>query len=514
MDVKVTTTGGVTFRPRLTDEPVYTESVSSCGPESATIPCVLDADRRTGLLGAEVVISGGGGVAWFGRVNDYKPGSLLCEGYHARYSDVPRPLDYVNSKCTGFVMGSDSYYRSSVSSGIEPSINEDGQLVFRFPSGQAIATGAWNLAYWYPRFRSIRGTATPSYFQATYHRSSVAYMRIRVLPCDETGIKDATVLALIDSGTGASDGTITVDNSSHAGLGFLVEVIITTGYTPSSDHNVTLTIGISDVSPDITTPDANDHMTVIADEVVQDILGATGVPTGGRKDPLTDLMFEPDSTDAEKVAEIAKRTGLEFYWRKSAPDAAPTAYLSPRATTPLYYTDTTLPTVSADLADGALTDYYNALHIIGTRDLVRWVRWARPYKKKRVFQDRPYVWHYDDPTPASNPLTGTGINRTGVLNLTGYAADLTTTVAAWFADNGRRKISGTVTAAQFYDLTGNAVNPSAVRCNELIRLNTEEWGLVDCRIESVEHVGDGLAKVTVGKPAADFAGLLDRLQKG
>ena len=509
MQAEISPNGAATFIVEAAPgtDITYSESVDACGPATATIAAYLTDAQQAAILGADVILRSAVDVEWFGRVDSYKNGVLTCAGKHAGLSDVPRPADYVNSHGVGFRPVAESAEAARYSKDLVANVGDDGKVSVSVTSGSAIAAG-YTGAWWFPRFANVRD-ASANAASITWHRHTVANYRLRVYSCTSTGLRGDKLWEQA-AGTGSTDGTVTADDlantGSNAGNGYLFYIEVTTGYTPG----VNATSFIQPRIYDLGVTASATYIDMTPNRVMRD-----AIQGGDRESQLAnvddsistefdDLMFDLSSTDADKIAEVCKRTGFEFFWRWDTSRLS-RPHFRPQPTTPLYYVDATDPNVTADLTFGAVKDYYDGLYVIGQK--VR--HWGGPSGWSFLATD-PWCWHYDDPSPSSNPLTATGIHRAGIVDCTGYTGSQSGIVSAFFADNGRLKVSGTIAAAGVTLLDGTKVNPASIRSNELIRVNTRQ-GTIDARITQVDHVGELSATITVGDKAQDFESVLARL---
>jgi hypothetical protein len=467
MTATVTPVGGAARPLELAEEPTWTLAEQG-GFKDAT--CELKSaidDVRC----AELSLWGPSGPEWFGHVKGIDGRTVTGEGWQARLEDLRRGACY----------HTDYYGRwGEWASEPAPYLRVPTVSTSSTETSLSVSFSAGWLSGWYRNGHELIFPQTSS----------------GSITLSWTGNGDGIYIGVLKSGLSsgevlfesiAASGTQTVSFASVTGL--VLCAYRPTGVSLGGERTITFT-GITVRGTSVAT--VNDI------NVVNHVLDACGplIPArdlSGDTTALTDLWFEADATELEKLAHILKYVDRRFWFEPRLIGGVyrPCACYAPRPTEPRYSLVEDGTSVICDLV-GVSTEPLASIVRVLYRDAA-----GRPR-----YIDVPDT----DPT---HFLVHEGITKYAVTSAdTNNTALATAQGQRYLMDAGRDQVQGTVA------LRGapGGIPACEYLPGELIRLTSRERGVVVSRITSATYKGPYHADLTLDD-TPDFEGLIRRMNR-
>jgi len=433
------------------------------GYEAATIPCLLDDEEHSTVLGATVRIHGVTGIVWQGIVTrrPRRGEPLLAQGWGWCGTLGRRKVLYAKTDFPGKL----SEYRPASTYGSAFTANiENGTIKIAQSPGTSCSAGDW-MAYYYwgdlplDRLEFTANVAHPDVALRIY--SSDAPMATSTLVYNKTA-------------TGSQTGQ-TADLGGKRGFLILCYVEVTPSTPSRMDKYVTMSSAVlygTDVTP-LTT--AN-----LVTDILENEIDVRYMPTVGGFIEAEPTVIEPlefDATDANtKLREITKYAAYDFGWYMEGQQCLP--HWTPTSTTPDYVIRIE-DAESYDIDESSLDELVSAVVV-----------------KYEDANGTPTTATVMDTDPA-HPLVQLGIVRYGEVEAqTASAATAADIGSLYLSERGRAQVKGSVTTRTVYTATGAPAYLPDIRCGRMALVAFPD-GQRQCIIERVECVGDSIATITL-----------------
>lgn len=461
--VTVKPQGREEYALKLNGPPVFS-AAQGIGYEAATIPCELSEWEREGVLGATVHIHGTG---WRGivtrRPSDHEP--LLARGWGWCGTLGRRKALYADTQFLGELM---DYTVLGKNAGAFDCSIAGGVVTMGQAPGTTARSGDYRGYYYRSDVELTKLT-----FSANVNHADVT-LSIRGLDASGAPFGTSVAKTATRTYTGLS---FTFDAGTY---GFRMIAICGTASTPSRfDKWVTvydMVIYGTDVS---TVNTGNVALDVITNEIdplwlTQDDAHRAWIES--ETTAVVPLVFSEDSTANAKFETLAVHAANEYGWYSELVNGVEECvpHWFPRSTTPDYVLKVS-ECESVQLDESSLDELSSVERV-----------------HYETIDGRATYTDVTDTDP-THPLVRLGISRYADVSVQTSSSTTATAIGTLAAaENGRRKVKGSVTTRKLLSITGVLADPYAVRGGQMVRVLGLRGGYVDAIVRRVEWCGDML----------------------